>query len=87
LVGLVAAQNDATLAQYRARLAERTGVQVSEATVCRTLTRLGLSRQKDLARLGADAPQRRGTPGALRFVPRSIRLGWSSSTKAASTHP
>jgi putative transposase len=65
LAGLVAEQNDATLAQYRARLAERTGVRVSEAAVCRALTRLGLSRKKDLARLGADAPRRRGGPGCL----------------------
>ena len=56
LAGLVAAQNDATLAQYRTRLAERTGVRVREAAVCRALTRLGLSRKKDLARLGADTP-------------------------------
>jgi transposase len=65
LAGLVAEQNDATLAQYRARLAERTGVGVSEAAVCRTLTRLGLSRKKDLARLGADPPRRRGSQGRL----------------------
>jgi transposase len=56
LVGLVAEQTDATLAQYRARLAERTGVWVSEAAVCRALSRLGLSRKKDPARLGADPP-------------------------------
>jgi transposase len=56
LTALVAEQNDATLAQYRTRLAERTGVGVNEAAVCRALTRLGLSRKKDLARLGADAP-------------------------------
>jgi putative transposase len=65
LVGLVAEQNDATLAQYRARLAERTGVRVSEAAVCRALTRLGLSRKKDPARLGANAPRRRGRAGSL----------------------
>jgi transposase len=65
LTELVAAQTDATLAQYRARLAERTGVWVSEAAVCRTLIRLGLSRKKDLARLGADAPCRRGRAGRL----------------------
>lgn len=64
-IGLVAEQNDATLAQYRARLAERTGVRVSEAAVCRALTRLGLARKKDLACLGADAPRRRSRAGRL----------------------
>ena len=56
LVGLVGEQTDATLAQYRALLSERTGVWVSEAAICRALTRLGLSRKKDLARLRADTP-------------------------------
>jgi len=56
LAGLVAEQNDATLAQYGTRLAERTGVRLSEAAICRALTRLGLSRKKDLACLGANAP-------------------------------
>jgi transposase len=65
LVGLVAEQNDATLAQYCARLAERTGVRVSEAAVCRALIRLGLSRKKDSARFGADAPRRCGCAGGL----------------------
>jgi transposase len=65
LTGLVAEQNDATLAQYRAGLAERTGVWVSEAAICRALSRLGLSRKKDPARLGADAPRRRGCAGGM----------------------
>jgi transposase len=65
LAGLVAAQNDATLAQYRARLAARTGVWVSEAAICRALTRLGLSRKQDRARRGADAPRRCGGTGRL----------------------
>ena len=56
LAGLVAEQNDATLAQYGTRLAERTGVRLSEAAICRALTRLGLSRKKDRACLGANAP-------------------------------
>jgi transposase len=56
LAGLVAEQNDATLVRYGTRLAERTGVRVSEAALCRTLIRLDLSRKKDLARLGAGAP-------------------------------
>jgi transposase len=65
LIGLVAEQNDATLAQYRTRLAERTGVQVSAAAICRALTRLGLSRKKDLARLRADPPRCRGGAGGM----------------------
>ncbi len=65
LVGLVAEQNDATLAQYGIGLAERTGVRVSEAAVSRALTRLGLARKKDLACLGADAPRRRSRAGRL----------------------
>src|SRR3954454_24446789 len=65
LAGLVAEQNDATRAQYRTRLAERTGVRVSEAAVCRALTRLGLPRKKDLARLGADASRRGGRAGCM----------------------
>jgi putative transposase len=65
LVGLVAERNDATLAQYGIGLAERTGVRVSEAAVCRALTRLGLARKKDLACLGADAPRRRSRAGRL----------------------
>jgi transposase len=65
LVGLVTERNDATLAQYGIGLAERTGVRVSEAAVCRALTRLGLARQKDLACLGADAPRRRSRAGRL----------------------
>ena len=60
---LVAEQNDATLAQYRTRLC--TGIWVSEAALCRALTRLGLSRKKDLARLRADAPRRRGGAGGM----------------------
>jgi transposase len=43
---LVAAQNDATLAEYAERLAARTGVQVSQPTLCQTLRRLKLRRKK-----------------------------------------
>lgn len=50
LAELVAEQNDATLAQYGARLAERTGVRASAAALCRALARLGLRRKKDAAR-------------------------------------
>ena len=46
LAKLVAEQNDATLAEYADRLAERTGVRRSLAAVCRALQRLGLRRKK-----------------------------------------
>src|SRR5919205_1445771 len=51
LAALVAEQSDAMPRQYCARLAERTGVWVSPAAVCRALSRLGLRRKKDAARL------------------------------------
>ena len=41
-------QNDATLAEIAAQLAERTGVIVSLPTVCRALQKMGLSRKKKL---------------------------------------
>ena len=43
---LVAAQPDATLAELQSRLAEKTKLQVSVPTVCRTLQRLRLRRKK-----------------------------------------
>ena len=46
LAKLVAEQNDATLAEYADRLAERTGVRRSLAAVCRALQLLGLGRKK-----------------------------------------
>jgi transposase len=42
----VAADNDATLGELRARLAARTHTEVSEATVSRALKALGLPRKK-----------------------------------------
>ena len=42
----VASNNDATLGELREHLAARAGVAVSEATVSRALTRLGLPRKK-----------------------------------------
>ena len=42
----VASNNDATLGELRDHLAARAGVTVSEATVSRALTRLGLPRKK-----------------------------------------
>ena len=42
----VAANNDATLGELREHLAQRTRVEVSDATVSRALSRLGLPRKK-----------------------------------------
>ncbi len=53
LKGVVAESNDLTLAEYAARLADRTGVRVSGSTVCRALRRLDLPRKKDAAGAGA----------------------------------
>ena len=46
LAGLVAERNDATLAEYADRLAERTGVRRSPSALCRALKALGLARKK-----------------------------------------
>ena len=46
LAGLVAERNDATLAEYADRLAERTGVRRSPSALCRALKALGLVRKK-----------------------------------------
>ena len=47
---LVEADNDATLPQLAQRLAERTGVQVSDSTLSRTLRKLNLTRKKKVSR-------------------------------------
>lgn len=46
LCAAVAANNDATLGELREHLARRAWVEVSEATVSRALTKLGLPRKK-----------------------------------------
>ncbi len=46
---LVEAQNDATLAELRERLAQKTGVQVSCSTIHRMLVKLNLSVKKNLS--------------------------------------
>ena len=87
LRGLVAEQNDATLAEYAERFAARTGRRRSPSAICRALRRLGLPRKK--SRSGPRSrtaqmwprPGRRGIPTS----PRSRRSGWSSSMRAAST--
>jgi len=67
LAALVAERNDATLAEYADRLAERTGVRRSASALCRALKALGLVRKKRRSgppsRTGRTWP-RRGGPGA-----------------------
>lgn len=46
LAALVGEANDLSLAEYAARLAERTGVRPSAPALCRALARLGLTRKK-----------------------------------------
>jgi transposase len=63
LRGLVAEQNDATLAQYAERFTERTGGRrLAPSTLSRALRRLDLPRKKDAARLGAGPARRRPRP-------------------------
>src|SRR3954462_12634484 len=50
LAGLVAERNDATLAEYADRLAERAGVRRSPSALCRALKALGLVRKKRRSR-------------------------------------
>lgn len=67
LAGLVEERNDATLAEYADRLAERTGVRRSPSALCRALKALGLVRKKRRSgppsRTGRTWP-RRGRSGA-----------------------
>ena len=46
LAAIVAESNDLSLAEYAAKLLERTGVAASGPTVCRALHKLGLRRKK-----------------------------------------
>ena len=87
LAGLVAERNDATLAEYADRLAERTGVRRSPSALCRALKALGLVRKKRRprppSRIARTWP-RRGPRGAPSW-PASIPPASSSSTRPAST--
>src|SRR4051794_21568383 len=73
LAGLVAERNDATLAEYADRLAERTGVRRSPSALCRGRQALGLARKKRwwrLSGLGVAGPRvPRGAPGGRGWVP------------------
>ncbi len=64
LAAIVAEANDLSLAEYAAKLLERTGVTASGPTVCRALQKLRLRRKKDAAggRAGP-ARYRRGPDG------------------------
>ena len=85
LRALVVEKNDATLAEYAARLAEQAAVTVSAPTLCRALRKLRLNRKKK-----PFGPRSRTGPRSSRSAPlTSPRLAsstlrsWSSSMRAA----
>jgi transposase len=87
LGALVAERNDATLAEYADRLAERAGVRRSPSALCRALKALGLVRKKRRSgppSRGAGTSPRRGRRGGPSW-PGSRPSGWSSSTRPGST--
>ena len=87
LAGLVAERNDATLAEYADRLAERAGVRRSPSALCRALKALGLVRKKRRSKppsgTGRTWP-RRGPRGAPSW-PASTPAASCSSTRPGST--
>src|SRR3954451_25169202 len=87
LAALVAERNDAILAEYADRLAERAGVRRSSSALCRALKALGLVRKKRRprppSRTGRTWPRRGGRGGTS--WPRSTPPAWSSSTRPGST--
>src|SRR6059058_1098053 len=87
LAALVAERNDATLAEYADRLAERTGVRRSPSALCRALKALGLVRKKRRSRPPSGTVRmspRRGGRGAPSW-PGSTPASSCSSTRPAST--
>src|SRR5436190_9074497 len=81
LAGLVAERNDATLAEYADRLAERTGVRRGPSALCRALRTLGLARKKRPSRPPS---------GIARTAARRYGRGatyWPPSTPPASCRP
>jgi transposase len=87
LAALVAERNDATLAEYADRLAERTGVRRSPSALCRALKALGLARKKRRSRPPSGIARtwpRRGPRGAPSW-PGSAPPASSSSTRPGST--
>lgn len=71
LIAQVAAQPDAPLAEHCAQWNATHGVQVSVATMCRRLQRLGLPLKKSRSSRASET-RRRGRPGAP-ITPPSIR--------------
>src|SRR3954465_4847397 len=69
LAGLVAERNDATLAEYADRLAERTGVRRSPSALCRALRALGLVRKKRRSVLYDTSRSRPSSNALLPFTP------------------
>ena len=45
---IINAQNDLTLAEISHKLAEKTGIKVSQSTICRALQKMKLTRKKKL---------------------------------------
>jgi transposase len=84
LCALVAEQNDATLAEYAARLAERAAIKVSRPTLCRALQNLKLKRKKKPSgqRSRTGPRSRRNAPITWPRSVRSILGSWSSSMRA-----
>jgi transposase len=83
---LVAADNDATLAEYGARLQAQTGVSVSQPVLSVTLKRLGLSRKKRPS--GRASRGARTSPPNAPPLPKPSRTSrprtWSFSTRPGS---
>jgi transposase len=70
---IVAEADDLGLAEYAARLSERTGVAASGPTVCRALRKLRLPRKKDPARARAGSRGHRYRPRRLAGRPGRAR--------------
>ena len=87
LAALAAERNDATLAEYADRLAERAGVRRSPSALCRALKALGLARKKRRSRPPSKTARtwpRRGPRGAP-SRPGSTPPASCSSTRPGST--
>ena len=83
---LVAAKNDATLAEYTQAFVAQTGEEISESSVCRALQRHGLVIKKSLcgrvSNGGRTLPLNAMT--STRRLRRSIRTAWSFWTRVGS---
>src|SRR5689334_25396563 len=81
LAALVAERNDATLAEYADRLAERAGVRRSPSALCRALKALGLVRKKrrsrppsGIARTSLDRLPRSGGVGSEHYAAAHVSI-------------